>query len=257
MILHNRIKQIIKQSVLLKILSLINSVIYKGNGVQCILCGKNFKKFIAYGRPKRSNAQCPFCFSLERERLLWDYLMNQTELMDPGIKILHIAPESGFFYKLKKIHKENYTPADKLSLGNYYPDGTMDIDILNIPFTNNHFDFLICNHVLEHIEDDYRAMQELFRVLKKNGVAILLVPIDNNRKITYEDFSIKTAKMREKYFGRYDHVRIYGLDYTDRLNSVGFVVQKINYTARFNDLEIKKYGFQKGEDIYLCTKDTE
>ena len=123
------------------------------------------------------------------------------------------------------------------------------IDVLNIPFDPNYFDLIICNHVLEHIQNDIDAMKELFRVLKLNGKAILQVPISKNSEKTFEDFSVTDPKERENIFGQFDHVRIYGQDYTKRLESVGFSVECINISKEFS-----KYGLAIDEDIFIVTK---
>ena len=96
------------------------------------------------------------------------------------------------------------------------------LDIADMNFEDNFFDVIICSHVLEHVKDDQKAMHELFRVLKPKGIAILQVPISKTARETFEDFSITTPEGREKYFGQKDHVRIYGKNYKERLNSVHF-----------------------------------
>lgn len=128
------------------------------------------------------------------------------------------------------------------------------IDITDINFGNDYFDFIICNHVLEHIRDDKKAMSELFRVLKPGGEAILQVPISKHNKKTFEDFSIILPEEREKYFGQKDHVRIYGKDYKKRLESVGFKVDLCDIKMFLSIKEIKKCGLNEEEILYLCRK---
>jgi len=113
---------------------------------------------------------------------------------------------------------------------------------------------IFCNHVLEHIPDDTKAMQELYRVLKKDGLAILQIPQDYSRKTTYEDFSITSPEERAKHFGQYDHVRVYGSDYFDRLRSVGFNVHKVNYSQQLSEKEIDQYRLMKDEILPVCLK---
>jgi len=114
------------------------------------------------------------------------------------------------------------------------------IDITDISFGNDYFDFIICNHVLEHIQDDRKAMSELFRVLKPSGEAILQVPISKNAKETFEDFSITSPEEREKYFGQKDHVRIYGKNYKNRLENVDFKVELYDIKKDMSIQDIKK-----------------
>jgi SAM-dependent methyltransferase len=107
---------------------------------------------------------------------------------------------------------------------------------------------------LEHIPDDTKAMQELYRVLKIGGMGIFQIPQDLNRKKTFEDNSITDKKERAKIFGQYDHVRIYGRDYFDKLRSVGFKVEEVDYTSNLSEDEISKYCLQKGEIIPVVYK---
>ena len=112
----------------------------------------------------------------------------------------------------------------------------------------------MCNHVLEHIPDDRKALSELYRILRPSGWGIFQIPQDLKREVTYEDNSITDKKERAKIFGQYDHVRIYGRDYFDRLKEVGFVVKAVDYTATMTDPEIEKYRLAKGELIPFVTK---
>ena len=121
-------------------------------------------------------------------------------------------------------------------------------------FENKSFDLIICNHVLEHIDDDKKALNEIFRVLKPGGVALLQVPINFKRSETFEDQSIISRKDRENYFGQYDHVREYGLDFKERVEKAGFEVEMVNYTENFSE-EIKlKYGLQINDVIPIARK---
>jgi ubiquinone/menaquinone biosynthesis C-methylase UbiE len=142
---------------------------------------------------------------------------------------LHIAPDKGIYGLLKKLSNLNYTAGDYFAESYEYDKEVIKLDITNIQFPDNSFDFLLCVHVLEHIEDDAKAMSEVYRVLKKGGQAVLQVPIDANRETTYEDASITSPQDRIKHFGQFDHVRQYGLDYKDRLQNAGFSVEVIDY----------------------------
>jgi ubiquinone/menaquinone biosynthesis C-methylase UbiE len=123
------------------------------------------------------------------------------------------------------------------------------MSVLNIPFEDNYFDLIICNHVLEHIPNDIDAMKEIYRVLKKGGEAILQVPISKNSEITFENFSITEPKEREIVFGQFDHVRIYGQDYPTRLEKSGFKPQRINISKKY-----EKYGLNLDEDLFIGRK---
>ncbi len=138
--------------------------------------------------------------------------------------MLHIAPEQPYLKKFKAMKNLDYTTADLES-----PIADIKMDIREMPFEDNSFDVLFCNHVLEHIDNDKKAMQEILRVLKPNAWAILQVPLDRTLKSTYEDFSITDPKEREKKFGQYDHLRVYGKDYKDKLEDAGFEVIEDDY----------------------------
>jgi len=223
---------------------------FRGSTFYDPINNKSYRKFLPYGYTnQRPNALSPGTLSLERHRLLWLYLKNDSEFFNSNLKILHIAPEQAFFKIFKSLNLKNYVTFDLNS-----PLADIKGDICNMPFENNFFDFILCNHVLEHIEDDKKAMEELFRVLNKNGTAILQVPIDLEKKKTYEDLNIKTKKDRMEKFGQYDHVRIYGRDYFDRLERVGFRVEQNTYAKKFSKIEIKKYGIVENEIIPICKK---
>lgn len=211
---------------------------------------KSFKYFLPYGyENQRANVLSPSTLSLERHRLLWLYLKNETSLFTTPQKLLHFAPEQAFYKRFKKLKHINYVTTDLVS-----PLADIKADICNLPFEDNSFDFILCNHVLEHIPNDTKAMQELYRVLKPNGTAILQIPLDYNRAITFEDNSITDAKERAKIFGQYDHVRIYGLDYFDKLKEIGFKVNANHYSQTLTTEEIKRYCLDENELIPICTK---
>ncbi len=134
------------------------------------------------------------------------------------------------------------------------PIADVKADICDLPFSNNEFDFIICNHVLEHIPDDTKAMQELYRILKPGGLAILQVPYNSDLEKTFEDDSITDPKERARIFGQYDHVRVYGMDYFEKLRSIGFKVEAVDYTKKFSDQDIQKFRLALGELIPVCRK---
>lgn len=231
------------------IFSRIISVFYAGNKHECPVCGHKFRKLLPYGNKGQDNRLCPSCLSLERHRLLWLYLKRETDFFQEPYKMLHIAPEQPYLKKFKVMPNLNYTTADLES-----PIADVKMDIRQMPFEDNSFDVLFCNHVLEHIDDDKKAMQEILRVLKPNAWAILQVPLDRTRKTTYEDFSITDPKEREKHFGQYDHLRVYGKDYKDKLEEAGFEVIEDDFVNDFSEEEIDRYRLDKNELIYHCYK---
>jgi ubiquinone/menaquinone biosynthesis C-methylase UbiE len=125
-------------------------------------------------------------------------------------------------------------------------------DITDLPFDDNRFDAIYCSHVLEHVPDDRKAMSELRRVLRPGGWAVLQVPI--KLIVTYEDSAVTTPEDRERVFGQSDHVRIYGLDYKDRLREVGFKVTIVQYAKELSEEDLRLSAISRDEDIYLCEK---
>lgn len=143
----------------------------------------------------------------------------------------------------------DYTTTDLNS-----PIADVKADICDLPFQDNEFDFIICNHVLEHIPNDTKAMQEIYRVLAPDGTAILQVPYKADLEKTFEDDSITDPKERARIFGQYDHVRVYGMDYFTKLESIGFKVEAVDYTQNLSSEEIEKYRLPKGELIPVGKK---
>jgi len=224
----------------------------KGNTYTDPIDGKSFRMFLPYGYGKqRNNALSPSTLSLERHRLLWLYLKNETDFFTSvtRIKVLHFAPEQAFYKLFRNQKNIDYTTTDLFS-----PLADVKADICNLPFDDNSYDIIFCNHVLEHIPDDTKAMQELFRVLKKGGMAILQIPQDLKREITFADDSITDQKERAEIFGQYDHVRIYGRDYFDKLRYIGFTVIQEDYTNKITPELVEKYCLAKGEIIPVCFK---
>ena len=222
----------------------------KGSRYTDPIDGSGFRKFLPYGyENQRENVLSPSTLSLERHRLLWLYLKNETEFFNKNLKVLHFAPEQAFYNRFRKLSNLDYTTTDLNS-----PLADVKADICDLPFENDSFDFILCNHVLEHIPDDTKAMQELYRILKPGGTAILQIPQELDRAETFQDDTITDPKERAKIFGQYDHVRVYGRDYFDKLRAVGFKVDEVDYTSNLSEAEINKYCLAKGEIIPVCYK---
>ena len=212
--------------------------------------GKSYRRFLPYGYAKvRENVLAPGTLSLERHRLFWLYLKNETTFFSAPLRVLHFAPEQAFVQKFKKQKNLTYTTTDLNS-----PIADVKADICDLPFKDNSFDFIICNHVLEHIPDDTKAMQELYRVLAPSGTAIVQVPYDAKREITFEDNTITDQSERTRIFGQYDHLRVYGMDYFKKLSSVGFNVNALDYTSGISSNDIERYRLCKGELLPVCKK---
>lgn len=222
----------------------------RGNKYEDPIDGKTFRKFLPYGyENQRENVLSPSTLSLERHRLLWLYLQRETGFFRDRLKVLHFAPEQAFYSRFRKLKNLDYTTTDLNS-----PLADVKADICQLPFEDDSYDFILCNHVLEHIPDDTKAMRELYRVLKPGGTAILQIPQDLSRETTFEDNTITSQKERARIFGQYDHVRVYGRDYFDKLREIGFKVEEVDYSSTLTSAEIDRYRIAKGEIIPVCRK---
>ncbi len=230
----------------------VMGLFYRGRGVECPVCGAKYRKFLPYGYVQsRPNALCPHCLSLERHRLLWLYLTRETDLLQRFPRTLHIAPEVCILRHLKPHFAacpKQYVTADLES-----PLADLHFDVQDTQLPDESFDVLICNHLLEHVADDRQALRELYRILKPGGWGILLSPVDPAYAHTYEDDTITDPAERTRIFGQYDHRRIYGADYADRLRDAGFEAADIDYAATFDDAERGRYALPH-DHLYVVYK---
>lgn len=223
---------------------------YLGNKFEDPISGKKYRKLLPYGRiQSRPNALAPHSMSLERHRLLWLYLKQRTNFFTNHNKVLHIAPEYCFIDRFSKMKNLDYTTADLNS-----PWAKVKLDVQDIPFEENTFDVILCNHVLEHVPNDKLAMEELNRVMNPGGFGIFQVPIDYTLDETIEDESINTPELREKHYGQRDHVRQYGIDYAQKLRNAGFIVTEDNFVQTLPRELTERYALSDSEVIYLCVK---
>jgi len=236
-----------------------------GSKRTCNVCGHSFNSFIPWrssvsdvvGKYKiigsdLQNYGCFFCGANDRLRHLYLYFDNLGFWAEFDNKnILHIAPE-------KQLYDVLISKAKTYVAGDLFPDSNnkfiQKTDVTNLYFENESFDLIICNHVLEHVPDDIIAMEELYRVLKKGGKAILQTPYSEEIFESYEDKSIKDEKGRLENFGQEDHVRIYGLDFFEKLKSVGFNLNIVHHFDLFNDEDSYKYGINPREDLIMVSK---
>ena len=231
---------------------LVAPLLYKGNKVECPVCEKSFSKFLSYGSDvaHRENVLCPYDLTLERHRLMWLYLKDQSNYFTAEkLNVLHIAPEQCFHKKFKKQSNLNYLTGDLVS-----PIADMHFDLHQIPLEDNRFDVVFCNHVLEHVDDAHQCMSELYRVMKPGGWGVMQVPLDYNRDTTYEDASITSPEEREKHFWQKDHVRLFGNDYPDWLRKAGFDVETFDVNKKYPAELVKRYRLIEQEMLYIVSK---
>jgi SAM-dependent methyltransferase len=197
-----------------------------------------------------NNPICPRCGAQARHRALWLYLHERTNLFaGEGLSVLHFAPEHALGRRLAATPGIRYVSADLDA-----PEAMEHFDITAIPHDDNSWDVILCIHVLEHVEDDRRAMRELQRILKPDGWAIVLVPLDLERADTFEDPSITNPAERERAFWQSDHLRLYGRDLPDRLREVGFEVTVDRWVRGLDPSVIQRHGLFPLEDMYVCRK---
>lgn len=246
----------------------LRGLYYSGNRFTCPVCGHSFRKMLPggfdhpvikekhiVGAGRRNNDICPRCQSTDRDRLIFLYLKYEQSFFERPHSLLHIAPEPALYKIFNHSEVIDYHPATKYAEGFYYSTKIETADLLDLHFEEATFDWVICNHVLEHIPNDRLAMQEIFRVLKPGGKALLQVPYSFQLEKTFEDNSIVSEADREKYFGQFDHVRIYGRDYPDRLKETGFVVHQISQQHDFRHVpSLDKYAVNPEELLYVCHK---
>ena len=178
------------------------------------------------------------------------YLKQESNFFTAeNLSVLHMAPEQCFIDSFKKQKNLNYLTADIES-----PIADLHFDLHKIPLEDNRFDVVFCNHVMEHVENPLQCMKELYRVMKKGGWALMQVPQDFNRDLTYEDASITSPKEREKHFWQKDHLRLFGKDYPQWLEKAGFTVDEFDLNKHFDKNEINRFRLMHGEILYIAKK---
>lgn len=228
---------------------------YVGRGKECPLCGCRRRKFLPYGYvTQRDNALCPNCLALERHRTLWLWLLRESDIGRGAValpRLLHIAPEVALMRKFSRIYAKQ--PADYVTADLESPLADLHFDIQHIPLEDESFDVVICNHIMEHVEDDRQAMREILRIMRKGGWGVILSPVDLQREKTFEDDTITDEAERTRIFGQYDHRRIYGRDYAERLREAGFEVYECDYANLIPAKEKQLYALTD-EPLYIVRK---
>lgn len=214
----------------------------------CPVCSHQFPWFLPFGvgLPWRWGVLCPFCRSLERHRLVWLYVGPRLEQLP---RLLHVAPERCFEPRLRRLLADRYTTTDFAA-----PGVDVRASLEQLPFADASFDALICNHVLEHVHDDARALSELFRVLAPGAWAVLQAPVAYDHARTREDPGESSARERKRRFGQHDHVRWYGTDYPERIARAGFSVEALPVQLLHSADEARRYGLGRSEVLYIGHK---
>ncbi|MCX5797862.1 MAG: class I SAM-dependent methyltransferase [Elusimicrobia bacterium] len=236
--------------------------LYRGAGRECLLCGRQARRFRparrdlpvlrelhVVGGMRRDEAGCPYCACEDRERLVFWFLREKTGAFSQRLRLLHLAPERMLRKILRARPNLDYVGADLDPA-----PGDLAADVARLPFPDADFDALICDHVLEHVPDDRKAMAELLRVLKPGGWAILQVPVSKVLKETREDPAISSPRERERLFGQDDHARIYASDYAQRLGAAGFSVSARTALELCGPQACSRYGLNEEETLFFCRR---
>lgn len=241
-----------------------NAILWVFKKSECPICHAHFDEYLQTGTSAKvweqyggvgagvRKAICPVCHSSDRERLVYLFFRDYyfTGNKNKHVKFLHIAPESNLSKYLMTHPNVEYMAGDKRCEGYSYPEYVRDVDIMDLhDIFDNTYDVVVCNHVLEHVPDDIVAMKELRRVLKHDGFAVLQVPYALKLEKTFED-NILTEAARFDAYGQADHVRLYGMDYHERLKIAGFNVEVLDIVRNYP----KKYGLNPNEKLFLCRK---
>jgi SAM-dependent methyltransferase len=227
----------------------LRALLLSGDTVECPVCHSGFRHMLG---PRGRQVICPRCSSLERHRRVILFLRRCTDLYSAELRVLHIAPEYGIHADLKRLSNLDYVTGD------IDGDGVdLAFDITAIPFADETFDVILCSHVLEHVQDDCRALREIARVLRPDGWALINVPSDPGRTEIYEDDSIVDPKARVEHFGQEDHVRVYSQrGFLERVRDAGFGVVVVD-PLKFNAYERARYvldGDDGWDHSYLCSR---
>ncbi|NBH32996.1 methyltransferase domain-containing protein [Clostridiaceae bacterium] len=237
----------------------LNSFVLNENQY-CLMCNSYIKEFIPSGNEGkiflehhiigggyRKNCVCPQCNSMDRTRWVLYVLKKYTRIFNEPCRVLHFAPEDGLVRRIQANIQCDYYTCDIES-----GKAMHVVDVTDIPFRDHVFDYIIINHVLEHIENESLAVSELKRVLKPDGKIILSFPICMNQK-TLEDLSIKTKEKRQEIYGQEDHVRLYGYDFKEWLEQYGLKIKVYSPKEELSLEEITRYGLICDDICMVCS----
>jgi len=219
---------------------------HRGDAVHCPVCGHDFDRFRdAWNRPR---ALCWRCGAHERHRAFALLLGERPELIT-GREVLHFAPEWCLERRLRALAPARYVTAD-LEPG----AADLELDVQELALPGAAFDTVICSHVLEHVPDDRAAMRELLRITRPGGAALVMVPTDLHREVTYEDPGINTPAEREAAYWQHDHLRLYSRDVGGRLAAAGFDVERWNAIGRAGAASAARLGLLESDDVWICRR---
>jgi SAM-dependent methyltransferase len=234
---------------------------------RCPICRARLRRYLPEGYPipvlgeldvvggeHRLERCCPICNANTRARLVWWYLQSEFRILERPVRLLHLAPELCIYRRLAAVPTVSYCAGDRDPRRYAFARGICGLDATALPYPDARFDLVLANHVLEHVEDDWRALAEIRRVLRPGGIAILQVPVAQRLALTREDPAIVTPEEREDAFGQWDHVRLYGLDYPSRLEKAGFDVRCHTEHAEQGQAFLARWLVDPREVLYVATR---
>jgi len=226
----------------------LKQTLYYGRNRYCPICESRLTAFLACSEPPRPDARCPVCGLVERHRMLWFVLRTHTDLFRRrGLSILHFAPELPFARAFARLPGVRYVTAD------IDPEKAMErVDIQEMGYADATFDVVLCCHVLEHIPNDRKGIGEIARVLKPGGWAALMVPVLSER--TQEDPGVTDPEERERLYGQHDHLRSYGMDFAERVESCGLSVRAFRPGDVLGEDRMALMSVADKDVVFLCTK---
>ena len=261
---------------LLKMEAMIDDIYAYGHipNKKCNICNNEFMFWDLYGtgNPIYSRyAKCPYCGSVERQRMLWFYFKQAKIIPNKKtdkLKLLHFAPEQCFLNTFAFNPSIDYYPVDYMQSQRYITSPSFKnvsakpqksytvqggVDIMNIPYEDKTFDLIICIHVVECVPDDKKAFSEMKRVLKPGGIAFIMSSVRETQEKTLENPEYNTEELRLKYYKNKYYHRLYGKDFPDRVREVGFNVDVIYHLKESFSKEYQLYGFREQDQIYRLT----
>lgn len=233
----------------------------------CIICGAKVQFFLPYQQGSRSippllrelctvgsdpdHFECPVCSCHDRERHAFMYL-SALGLVDTwhGQRILHFAPENHLRRLIERENPQLYICADLSPT----QSSVVQMSIEAIAHDDDTFDFIIANHVLEHVDDYRRALQEIHRCLRPGGLALLQVPYSESLHTTFEDPGVDTPLARLHAYGQEDHLRLFGRDVVERFCSSGLVSCVRTHEELLPDVDVVVFGVNQRESLMLFQK---
>lgn len=269
--MKSRLKKIYRKYFKKKVLAvkqIKNTTFNIGNRKECYVCKKTFHHFGKFRSGSKGvsdylknlqvvgsdadNFMCHFCGSNDRTRHLFMFF-DKLSLWEKfkGASIIHIAPEKTLSNKIKSLQPARYVMGDLLNTNEEH----QRVDVTDMPFEDESMDILICNHVLEHVPDYKKALQEIRRVLCVDGFAILQTPYSKLLKKNFEEENINTDALRLFFYAQEDHVRFFSeKQFFQDLQDAGFELKIAKHSDLFSEEETIRYGVNKVEDLIRVVK---